>query len=70
VLDYGHAFTYSYQTPAGEAVYLDDPNANGLELYYEGPRKQWTDDEGKPKFDSDLFKQLDPKDLLEELSPA
>jgi catechol 2,3-dioxygenase len=70
VLDHGHAFTYAHQTPAGTAVHLDDSGGNGLELYYDGPRKQWTDEEGKPTFDSDLFKQLDPKDLLEELSPA
>jgi catechol 2,3-dioxygenase len=53
--------------PAGEAVYLDDPDGNGLELYYDGPREQWTDEEGKPLFDSD---QLDPKNLLEELGPT
>ena len=33
VLDHGHAFTGGQRTPAGEAVYLDDPDGNGLELY-------------------------------------
>ncbi len=41
-----------------------------LELYYDGPREQWTDEEGKPLFDKELFKKLDPKDLLEELGPT
>ena len=70
VLDHGHAFTGGQQTPAGEAVYLDDPDGNGLELYYDGPREQWTDEEGKLLVDKDLFKKLDPKDLLQELGPT
>jgi catechol-2,3-dioxygenase len=51
-------------------VYLDDPDGNGPEPYYDGPRERWTDEEGKPLFDKDLFKKLDPKGLLEELGPA
>jgi catechol 2,3-dioxygenase len=70
VLDHGHTFTGGQQTPAGEAVYLDDPEGNGLELYYDGPREQWTDEEGKLLVDKDLFKKLDPKDLLQELGPT
>ncbi len=70
VLDHGHAFTGSQQTPAGEAVYLDDPDGNGLELYYDNPRERWTDGEGKLLADRDLFKKLEPKDLLQELGPT
>jgi catechol 2,3-dioxygenase len=71
VLDHGHDFTFAHQTPAGEAVYLNDPDGNGLELYYDLPREQWpTDEEGRPLFDGDLFGKLDPKELLEELGPA
>ena len=70
VLDHGHAFTGGRRTPAGEAVYLDDPDGNGPEPYYDGPRERWTDEEGKPLFDKDLFKKLDPKGLLKELGPA
>ncbi len=70
VLDHGHAFTYAHQTPSGEAVYLKDPDGNGLELYYDGPREQWTDEEGKPLFDIDLIKEMDPKGVLEELGPT
>jgi catechol 2,3-dioxygenase len=70
VLDHGHDFTFAHQTPAGEAVYLDDPDGNGLELYYDLPRERWTDEKGRPLFDKDLFGELDPKDLLEELESA
>ena len=70
VLDHGHAFTGRQHTPAGEAVYLDDPDGNGLELYYDNPRERWTDGEGKLLADRDLFKKLEPKDLLQELGPA
>jgi catechol 2,3-dioxygenase len=46
VLDHGHdAFTGGQHTPAGEAVYLEDPDGNGLELYYDGPREQCTSQE-------------------------
>jgi catechol 2,3-dioxygenase len=74
VLDHGHVFTYAHQTPAGEAVYLDDPDGNGLELYYDNPREQWADEEGKPLvdtlFDIDLIEEMDPKSALEELGPT
>jgi catechol-2,3-dioxygenase len=51
-------------------VYLDDPEGNGLELYYDLPRERWTDEEGKLLVDKDLFKKLDPEDLLQELGPT
>ena len=70
VLDHGHAFTFAHKTPAGEAVYLEDPDGNGLELYYDGPREQWIDEEGKPLLNKELFGKLDPKELLEELGTA
>jgi catechol 2,3-dioxygenase len=70
VLDHGHALLpYAHKSPAGEAVYLKDPDGNGLELYYDGPREQWTDEEGKPLFHIDLIKEMDPKSVLEELGP-
>jgi catechol 2,3-dioxygenase len=62
VLDHGYDFTFAHQTPAGEAVYLNEPDGNGLELYYDLPREQWpTDEEGSPLFDGDLFGKLDPE---------
>ncbi len=48
-----------------EALYLDDPDRNGVELYWDRPRDQW------PKnADGSLemyTKRLDLKDLLKEL---
>ena len=46
-----------------EAVYLTDPDGNGLELYRDRPRETWTDEEGKPIFE--MPKKLDLDDLLE-----
>jgi hypothetical protein len=43
-------------------VYLNEPDGNGLELYYDLPREQWpTDEEGRQLFDGDLFGKLDPE---------
>jgi catechol 2,3-dioxygenase len=28
-----------------EAIYLNDPDLNGVELYWDRPREQWTFDE-------------------------
>ena len=71
VLNHGHdAFTGGQHTPAGEAVYLEDPDGNGLELYYDGPHEQWTEEEGKSPLDKDVVKKLDSNDLLEELGPV
>jgi catechol 2,3-dioxygenase len=30
------------------SVYLNDPDGNGIELYYDRPREQWFDAEGRP----------------------
>src|ERR671932_2373544 len=30
------------------SVYLDDPDGNGIELYYDRPRADWYDDKGRP----------------------
>lgn len=49
-----------------EALYLDDPDQNGVELYWDRPRNQW------PKNTDgslDMFtRRLDIESLLEELS--
>ena len=45
-----HAFTIDQASDHGAtvSVYLDDPDGNGIELYYDRPRQQWSDDEGRP----------------------
>jgi catechol 2,3-dioxygenase len=30
------------------SVYLNDPDGNGIELYYDRPRRTWRDHDGKP----------------------
>ena len=48
-----------------EAIYLDDPDGNGVELYWDRPREEWPlDHEGNLKM---VTEQLDLKGLLAEL---
>lgn len=48
-----------------EAIYLDDPDENGVELYWDRPENEWprTDDEKIKMF----TRALDVEDLLSEL---
>lgn len=48
-----------------EALYLNDPDENGLELYWDRPKDQWPQ---KPDGSLDMYTQaLDIEDLLGEL---
>ncbi len=48
-----------------EALYLDDPDKNGVELYWDRPKDQWP---VKPDGSIDMYtKPLDLVDLLDEL---
>lgn len=48
-----------------EAIYLSDPDGNGVELYCDRPREEWT---YRPDGSVDMVTQpLDPDDLLKEL---
>jgi len=47
-----------------EAIYLDDPDGNGVELYWDKPKEQWpVDAEGNLQM---ITKRLDVDDLLNE----
>jgi catechol 2,3-dioxygenase len=49
-----------------EAIYLDDPDGNGVELYWDRPRDQWPRDaDGNLQM---VTEALDSKGLLEELA--
>lgn len=37
------------------SVYLNDPDGNGLELYYDCPRSEWFDDAGRPVIKAEPF---------------
>jgi len=48
-----------------DALYLDDPDKNGVELYWDKPQDQWP---AKPDGSLEMFtKALDLDDLLQEL---
>ncbi len=50
-----------------EAIYLDDPDGNGIELYCDRPEKQWPrNEDGTIKM---FTKSLNLGDLLSELEP-
>ena len=44
VLDAGVPLTGASDHGVSEAIYLDDPDGNGVELYRDRPRDQWPDD--------------------------
>ena len=49
-----------------EALYLDDPDGNGVELYWDRPKELWpTNDDGSLQM---YTRALDLEDLLRELS--
>jgi catechol 2,3-dioxygenase len=49
-----------------EAIYLNDPDENGVELYWDRPKEQWP---YKPDNSLDMYtKALDLSDLLKEIN--
>ena len=58
----GYPLTGASDHGVSEALYLDDPDKNGVELYWDRPRDQWPQ---KPDGSLDMFtRALDLKDLL------
>jgi catechol 2,3-dioxygenase len=45
LLDAGYPLTGASDHGVSEAIYLDDPDRNGVELYWDRPREQWPQDE-------------------------
>lgn len=64
--DHNYPLTGSADHGVSEALYLDDPDGNGVELYWDKPKDQW------PKKDDGSLemytKSLDLIDLLNELN--
>ena len=63
--DARYAFTGASDHGVSEALYLDDPDGNGVELYWDRPRDLWPIDEDgslnmytKPLHLNDLIKEL------------
>ena len=49
-----------------EAIYLDDPDGNGVELYWDKPKEKWTvDSNGNLQM---VTEQLDVQNLLNEIN--
>ena len=47
VLDAGASFTGASDHLVSEALYLDDPEGNGIEIYRDRPRAEWTREGGE-----------------------
>jgi catechol 2,3-dioxygenase len=60
-----YPFTGASDHGVSEALYLNDPDENGLELYWDRPRDQWPH---KPDGSLDMYtRPLDLAGLLREL---
>ena len=61
----GYPLTGASDHGVSEAIYLDDPDHNGVELYYDRPKELWPQ---KPDGSLEMYtRPLDLKDLLKEL---
>ena len=61
LFDHGHPVDHGTDHGATVSVYLEDPDGNGIELYYDRPREAWFDAHGRPILKVDPF---DPNELL------
>jgi catechol 2,3-dioxygenase len=65
LVDAGYPLTGMSDHGVSEALYMDDPDGNGVELYWDRPREEWPKDE---KGEILMFtKTLDVRGLLAEL---
>ena len=55
LLDHGYAVDHGTDHGGTVSVYLDDPDGNGVELYYDRPRADWFDADGRPVLKADRF---------------
>lgn len=61
----GYPFTGASDHGVSEALYLNDPDGNGVELYWDRPRERWPK---KPDGSIDMYtRPLDLKNLMAEL---
>ena len=67
LLEQDHPIDGAEDHGATVSVYLRDPDGNGIELYYDRPRKDWFDARGNPVLEA---KPFDPRDLLSDRPPA
>src|SRR5215204_3118839 len=67
LLEHGYPIRAAQDHGVSIAVYLSDPDGNGIELYYDRPREEWFDSRGNPILKAEPF---DPRDLLVESGPT
>jgi len=66
LLDAEYPLTGASDHGVSEALYLDDPDGNGVELYWDRPQKEWPRNErGQPEM---YTRALDLKSLLSEIT--
>jgi catechol 2,3-dioxygenase len=64
LVEAGYPLTGASDHGVSEAIYLDDPDGNGVELYWDKPREKWPlDADGNLQM---VTEQLDLDDLLRE----
>jgi catechol 2,3-dioxygenase len=64
LVEAGYPLTGASDHGVSEALYLDDPDGNGVELYWDKPREKWPMDAGGNL--QMITEQLDLDDLLRE----
>jgi catechol 2,3-dioxygenase len=75
LLDHGHPIDHATDHGGTVSVYLDDPDGNGVELYYDRPRDDWFDAGGNPVLKNERFDvralrpRPDPSTTPKEISP-
>jgi catechol 2,3-dioxygenase len=66
LLDHGYPIDHASDHGGTVSVYLTDPDGNGVELYYDRPRADWFDADGRPILKAERF---DYHDLLPTPTP-
>lgn len=65
ILEHEYSISGMADHGVSEAIYLDDPDGNGVELYWDRPREDWPQ---KPDGSIQMYtRRLDVDNLLEEL---
>lgn len=68
LLDAGYPITGASDHGVSEAIYLDDPDKNGVELYWDKPKEDWPlDADGRLTM---FTQRLDVEELLALISPT
>jgi len=66
LVDVSYPLTGLSDHGVSEAIYMDDPDGNGVELYWDRPKEQWpVDDKGNLRM---ITEPLDVRSLMAELN--